>query len=103
MGRETDIFSLYPEQITMASGVTNIFKPLPGQIAATVKYGAGGTLYFLGTSSSIGNSFATLNKYPIGANEIFNFDCAGSFSVGTESATTIFYVLRSRSAGFDQS
>lgn len=102
MGRESDIFSLYPETITMAAGTSHIFKPIAGQIAATIKYGSGGTLYFLGATASLGSSFATAYKYPLGINEIFNFDCAGEFSIEVQGATTIFYVLRSRSAGFPQ-
>lgn len=102
MGRETDIFSLYPETIHMASGTTAIFKPIPGQIACTLKLGTGGTMYFVGTSSAIGSTLAVNQKYPIGSAEIFNFDSAGEFSVEAAGATIVFHMVRSRSAGFSQ-
>lgn len=104
MSRETDIFSLYPETIIAASGTTLVFQPLPGQLAVTIKYGSGGTLYFAGASSSFGTSvFGTSCLYPLGTTEIFNFNCAGNFSVSIAGTTTIFYVVRARSAGFTQS
>ncbi len=86
----------------MAAGVTAIFSPIPGQIACTIKYESGGTLAFLGTSASFGSSFAVANKYVLATTEIFNFDSAGEFSLESQGATTVFYIVRSRSAGFPQ-
>lgn len=100
--RSEDIFSLYPETIVLGTSLSCTVSALPGQLACTLKYGSGGTLYFLGTSSSIGCSFATAQKYPIGLTEVFSFDSAGQFRVGAEGATTTFYLVRGRSMGFDQ-
>jgi hypothetical protein len=102
VGRETDIFSLYPETIVAASGVTIIFQPIQGQVSATVKYGSGGTLFFYGATQSFGASFSTAAKFLIGSGEVYTFDSSGNFSIGIEGATTTFYVLRGRSAGFTQ-
>jgi hypothetical protein len=102
MGRETDIFSLYPETIALAAGATAIFSPIPGQIACTVKYVGGGTMAFIGSSQSFGSTLAQNNKYIITSGEIFNFDSAGQFSVEAQGATVIFTMVRSRSAGFAQ-
>lgn len=102
MGRETDIFSLYPETIVAASGVTIVFQAIPGQVSSTIKYGSGGTLFFYGATQSFGASFSTAAKYLIGSGEVYTFDSSGSWSVGIEGATTTFYVLRGRTAGFTQ-
>lgn len=102
MGRDTDIHSIYPETIQMAAGTTAIFGAIPGQIACTLKYSSGGTLSLVGSSQSIGSSFAVAQKYLLTSGEIFNFDSAGQFSVECLGATCVFYLARSRSAGFSQ-
>lgn len=100
--RSEDIHSLYPETLVIGTNVTALVSPLPGQIACTVKYGSGGTLYFAGATLASGSSFATAQLYPLGAAEIFSFDSAGYFKLRAEGATVTCYMVRSRSAGFDQ-
>lgn len=102
MGRMNDIFALYPETITMAAGTSCIIQAIPGQLSVTLKYGSGGTLYFRGSSQSFGCSYTTIQRYPIGTSEVFNFSGAGQFSVEVQGATTIFHIVRSQSAGFSQ-
>lgn len=104
MGRDTDIFSLYPETIALAAGSSAIFSPIPGQIACTIKYASGGTMAFIGSTlaGGFGSTLAIAQKYILGTSEIFNFDSAGQFSIEAQGATVVFYMVRSRSAGFSQ-
>ena len=102
MSRTDDIFSVYPETLVIGASISCTVTPLPGQCSVTLKYGTGGTLWFLGTSSSIGCSFASAQAYLIGGSEIFSMANSGSFRLGANGATTTVYVARGRTQGYDQ-
>lgn len=100
--RSDDIFSVYPETLVIGPSLTALVTALPGQISVTLKYGSGGTLWFLGSSMTGGCTFASTQQYLIGGSEIFNMANSGQFRLGTTGATVICYLARGRTASFDQ-
>lgn len=100
--RSTDIHSLYPETLHIPTGATCTISPIPGQLSVTVKYGSGGTLWFQGASFSSGSSFAVAQRYLIGSSDVLTFHGAGPFRLEATGATVVAYIVRGRSAGFDQ-
>ena len=100
--RSVDVHSLYPETLTIGSSLSVLVSPLPGQLTVTLKYGSGGTLWFSGSTLTTGCTFATAQRYLMASTEIFNFVGAGQFKLEVTGATTTVYLVRGRSAGFDQ-
>lgn len=100
--RSTDIYSIYPETLVIGTSITVLVSPLPGQLSVGLKWGAGGTLWFYGSSISGGCTFATAQQYLIGGAEIVNLASSGPFKLGVSGATTTVYMYRGRSMGFEQ-
>lgn len=108
--QKDDIFSVYPETLVIGPSLTAMISPLPYQSFAVIKYGGGGTLFlFAGSTMTFpygttpaGCSFATALRYPIGPNEVFNFNGCGYFKLAVNGATTTVFMARGLSSGSTQ-
>lgn len=99
MARPDDVMGLYPETLTIGNGVIAQILPMPGQIRAMIKYIGGGTLIILGSSLSIGSTYASDNKYIVGATEILNLALSGPIYFQPGGTTTTIAMLRQFSIG----
>lgn len=102
MSSNEDILGLYPETLVIGSGVTAQITPMPGQIHAVLKWGAGGSLVIIGTTTStFGSSFMTARQYVLGTTEVFNFSgIRGNMYLLAVGATVTCYICRGRTSGF---
>lgn len=101
-GRD-DVKTLFPEVLTLATGVTSILQPIPGQLGVILKYVSGGSLGILRNpdtesgATTVGASFATSGLYTVGSAEVLNVSLAGPLYLFATGATCIANVLRLRS------
>lgn len=98
----SDVFNLYPEVLTLATGVTSVVQPIPGQLGVILKYVSGGSLGILRNpeaesgATTVGASFATSGLYTVGSAEILNISLAAPLYLYATGATCIANLLRLR-------
>lgn len=96
-----DIANVLAEKLVIGTGVTCHIQVIPGQNAAALKYGGGGTLVILGTSSVFGCTFAVANQYVVGTAEVCNLNLMGGINIIAFGVTTTAFLLRGRTVGFE--
>lgn len=101
--RSEDIYAFYSETVVMGPSLSVTIAPIPGQLSCSIKYGNGGTLFFMNDSAITGGcSYTTVNKYPFASTEVFNFNGSGYCKLGIGGATTTFFINRGLSMGSTQ-
>jgi hypothetical protein len=120
MARESDLYGIIGEKLTIAPGATNaLFMPgYPGELASIVKYVSGGSLEVVGAppgaslpnfagASYVGSTWLGLslvpfigNGYLLGSTEILNITGPARYYLMATGSTVIAMHFVGRSQGF---
>lgn len=93
MAREDDIHGITCGVLTIGLSTIVGITVIPGQIAVSLKYGAGGSLEIGGASLTWGAG------YLFGTAEVKDFNSAATFYVAAKGATVTAYIMRGMAAG----
>ena len=98
-GNSNEVFSFYPEQLAIPAGVTAVINPIPGQNSGILKWFSGGSLLILGSSVSLGSTYALANNYLVNTTEVVSVDVRGPLTLIATGSTCVCYLMRTKSAG----
>lgn len=94
MAREDDIHGITCGVVVVGLSSILGITACPGQVATSMRYGAGGSLEIGGSGHTWGAG------YLFGTSEVKDFNDAGTFFVSARGATVTFYIMRGLSAGY---
>jgi len=94
-----DVGSVYPEQLAIGPGTQCDIIQMPGQNSISIKWMGGGSLSIVGSSLSVGCTFAFANLYTLAITEIVNTNLMGTISLLASGVTTTVQVLRYKTPG----
>lgn len=109
MARSDDLTWLYPETLVIGTSIVAQILPLPGQAAAILKWGSGGSLQVQGQTLAFGASngtqstaeqlatgstYASAQVYLVGTSEILNLNMQGILTLSAIGSTVTCYLLR---------